>query len=54
MHFSPGYTKIVKGEGMSLSSDNTKKGDLIIAFDIKFPKQLTPDQKELLSRALND
>eukprot|EP00112_Aurelia_sp_Birch-Aquarium-sp1_P007178 Seg1782.12 transcript_id=Seg1782.12/GoldUCD/mRNA.D3Y31 product="DnaJ subfamily B member 13" protein_id=Seg1782.12/GoldUCD/D3Y31 len=50
---SPGYTKYVWGEGMPFSIDNTRRGDLIVAFDIKFPKHLSPEQKQLLAQALN-
>ncbi|XP_071956113.1 dnaJ homolog subfamily B member 13-like [Antedon mediterranea] len=50
---SPGYQKIVPGEGMPLSSADTKqKGNLIIQFDIEFPKQLTPEKKQLIKEAL--
>lgn len=51
---SPGYTKVVRGEGVPLSNNSTVKGDLIIAFDIKFPNKLSPEQKELLIKALID
>lgn len=47
-----GYTKVVPGEGMPLSKDPNIKGDLIIAFDIEYPKQLSPDQKALIRKAL--
>ena len=48
----PGYRKIVPSEGMPLSSDPTKKGDLIIEFDIEFPQTLTPEKKNLVNMAL--
>jgi len=51
---SPGYTKIVKGEGVPLTSNKSTRGDLVIAFNIQFPKQLSPEQKELLNNALGD
>ena len=51
---SPGYTKVVKGEGVPVSNNTTERGDLIIEFNIVFPKQLSPEQKELLTKALND
>lgn len=48
----PGYTKVVPGEGMPVSADPTKKGDLVIEFDIEFPTSLTPDRKDLIKKAL--
>lgn len=50
--FRPGYTKVVPGEGMPVSADPTKKGDLVIEFDIEFPTSLTPDRKDLIKKAL--
>lgn len=49
----PGYTKQVPGEGMPISSDPTKKGDLIIEFNIEFPTSLTPEKKQLVQKALH-
>ncbi|XP_033113332.1 dnaJ homolog subfamily B member 13-like [Anneissia japonica] len=49
---SPGYQKIVPGEGMPISTEQNKKGNLIIRFEIEFPKQLTPEKKHLLKEAL--
>lgn len=48
----PGYKKVVPREGMPVTSDPEEKGDLIIEFDIEFPKSLTPDKKELVRHAL--
>ncbi|KAJ8315625.1 hypothetical protein KUTeg_007775 [Tegillarca granosa] len=51
----PGYTKVVPGEGMPISTDCNDpklKGDLVIEFDIEFPTSLTPDKKDLVKRAL--
>lgn len=50
--FRPGYTKIVPGEGMPLSQDPSKKGDLVIEFEIEFPTSLSPERKDLIKRAL--
>lgn len=50
--FRPRYTKVVPGEGMPVSADPTKKGDLVIEFDIEFPTSLTPDRKDLIKKAL--
>ena len=51
--YRPGYTKQVPGEGMPISSDPTKKGDLIIEFNIEFPTSLTPEKKQLVQKALH-
>ncbi len=50
----PGYTQTVPGEGMPNPKDPTGKtrGDLIIEFDIVFPKVLSAAQKQLLQKAL--
>ena len=49
---SPGYTKEVAGEGMPVSGEPGKKGNLIIEFDIQFPQVMTPEKKHLIRRAL--
>lgn len=43
---------MVPGEGMPLAQDPRRKGDLLIYFNICFPKNLTPDKKMLLRSAL--
>ncbi|CAH1800025.1 unnamed protein product [Owenia fusiformis] len=50
---NPKYTKSVPKEGMPYSNDPETKGDLIITFDIEFPTQLSPDQKELIRKAIH-
>ncbi|BFZ09425.1 hypothetical protein BsWGS_12464 [Bradybaena similaris] len=49
---SPGYTKTITGEGMPLVCAPCNRGDLIIEFDIEFPVHLTPEQKNLIRKAL--
>nr|XP_054753981.1 dnaJ homolog subfamily B member 13-like [Lytechinus pictus] len=49
---SPGYRKVVPGEGMPISKNPELKGNLIITFDIEFPRQLTPGKKQLIKDAL--
>lgn len=49
---SPGYVKVVSGEGMPLSKTPEKKGDLKIKFNIVFPRELSSEQKEALKRIL--
>ncbi|NXJ08456.1 DJB13 protein, partial [Odontophorus gujanensis] len=48
----PTYCKVVPGEGMPLLEDPRRRGDLLIHFNICFPKSLTPDKKVLLRSAL--
>ncbi|XP_033916080.1 dnaJ homolog subfamily B member 13 [Melopsittacus undulatus] len=48
----PTYCKVVPGEGMPLPGDPQHRGDLLIYFNICFPKKLTPDKKMLLRSAL--
>ena len=49
---SPGYRKTVTGEGMPHANDPTKKGDLIIEFNLDFPHLLTPEKRSLIRKAL--
>lgn len=46
--------KRIQGYGLPLARDPTRKGDLLVAFDIKFPTTLTPTEKELLADLLPD
>jgi len=48
----PGYRKVVPCEGMPMSRDPQERGDLLIQFDIEFPKQLTPEKKLMIKQAL--
>ncbi|KAM6970655.1 dnaJ homolog subfamily B member 13 [Aplochiton taeniatus] len=49
----PKYSKVVTGEGMPFSHDPSKKGNLIINFDIQFPKKIAAEKKLLLKQALH-
>ncbi|KAG9453414.1 hypothetical protein H6P81_006318 [Aristolochia fimbriata] len=49
---SPTYEEVVKGEGMPIPKEPTKKGNLRIKFNIKFPARLTADQKTGIKRLL--
>lgn len=49
---SPGYQKTVYHEGMPLSRSPGQKGNLIIKFNIQFPRRLADDQKAQLKRIL--
>ncbi|XP_074565080.1 uncharacterized protein LOC141821604 [Curcuma longa] len=48
----PGYEEVVPGEGMPISRDPSRKGNLRIKFDIKFPTRLTEEQKVGIKKLL--
>lgn len=48
----PGYEEVVPREGMPIPKDPSKKGNLRIKFNIKFPTRLTAEQKVGLKRLL--
>lgn len=48
----PGYEVVIQNEGMPISKEPNKKGNLRIKFDIIFPSKLTFEQKSDLRRAL--
>ncbi|KAH9607516.1 hypothetical protein KSS87_017446 [Heliosperma pusillum] len=50
---SPSYEEVVKGEGMPIPKEPSKKGNLRIKFNIKFPTRLTPEQKSGIKRLLS-
>ncbi|PWA92701.1 DNAJ heat shock family protein [Artemisia annua] len=47
------YEEVVPREGMPISKDPTKKGNLKIKFNVKFPTSLTPTQKGKIKELLN-
>lgn len=47
---SPSYEEVVKGEGMPIPKDPSKKGNLRIKFTVKFPSRLTTEQKSGIKR----
>ncbi|GJW93119.1 DnaJ homolog subfamily B member 13-like protein [Tanacetum coccineum] len=49
----PDYEEVVPREGMPISKDPTKKGNLRIKFNVKFPTRLTPAQKGKIKELLN-
>ncbi|KAL1537843.1 dnaJ subfamily B member 13-like [Salvia divinorum] len=49
----PDYEEVVAGEGMPFPKDPSKKGNLRIKFNIKFPTRLTPDQKSGIKKLLS-
>ncbi|KAK6133699.1 hypothetical protein DH2020_032609 [Rehmannia glutinosa] len=48
----PGHEIVIENEGMPVSKEPGKNGDLRIKFDVKFPSRLTTDQKSDLRRVL--
>lgn len=49
---TPQTTRIIDGEGMPISKQPGRKGDLHVKFDIQFPRRLTAEQKTLVRQAL--
>ncbi|MED6196120.1 hypothetical protein PIB30_044312 [Stylosanthes scabra] len=49
---SPSYEEVIKGEGMPIPKEPSKRGNLRIKFNIKFPSRLTSDQKAGIKRLL--
>ncbi|KAK4771312.1 hypothetical protein SAY87_031844 [Trapa incisa] len=47
---SPTYEEVVKGEGMPIPKEPSRKGNLRIKFNIKFPSRLTSEQKTGIKR----
>lgn len=41
----PGYDKIIPGQGMPISKEGCKRGDLRLKFLVEFPTGLTDDQR---------
>ena len=48
----PTTVKRVTGYGLPLPKDPSRKGDMLVAFDIKFPEKLSASEKELLGDVL--
>ncbi|KAI7880729.1 hypothetical protein K492DRAFT_194868 [Lichtheimia hyalospora FSU 10163] len=46
--------KYIRGEGMPIAYDASRKGDLVITFDVQFPRKLvvTPSEKDQLANIL--
>jgi len=45
----PGTQKRIPGEGLPIPKRNGERGDLIVAFDVAFPTNLSNEQKEFLA-----
>lgn len=48
----PTTTKRIQGQGLPLPKQPTRRGDLIVQFDIRFPDQLPSSTKEILRDCL--
>lgn len=48
----PNYEEVVPREGMPIQNDPTKRGNLRIKFNIKFPTRLTTEQKARIRKLL--
>lgn len=48
----PNSELIIQNEGMPISKDPSKRGNLIINFDVVFPSRLSSEQKSELRRVL--
>ncbi|KAJ6321319.1 hypothetical protein OIU77_011419 [Salix suchowensis] len=48
----PGHEVLIPDEGMPVSKEPNKRGNLIIKFDITFPSRLTAEQKSNLRKTL--
>ncbi len=44
----PNTVKRITGYGLPFPKDPSRKGDMLVAFDIKFPERLSTSEKELL------
>ena len=49
---TPGYVKVVPGEGMPISKTPGRRGDLKIKFNVVYPASLTKAQKDQLRAIL--
>ncbi|XP_053676978.1 dnaJ protein homolog 1 isoform X2 [Anopheles nili] len=48
----PNTIKRIQGYGLPFPKEPSRKGDLLVAFDIKFPDKLSPSEKEMLNNML--
>lgn len=44
----PNLVKRIQGHGLPFPKEPSRKGDLLVSFDIKFPETLTPNAKDIL------
>ncbi|KAL6754140.1 molecular chaperone [Haematococcus lacustris] len=49
---TPSSIKIVRGKGMPVSKEQGSFGNLVVKFDVKFPRSLTQEQRQQIRAAL--
>ena len=49
----PTTVKRISGQGLPMPKDPTKRGDLLVSFDIKFPDHLAQSVKDILHDTLS-
>lgn len=49
---SPNYSKRISGEGMPVAKNPSQKGDLILRFNVRWPSNLSEQQKQQLASVL--
>ncbi|XP_059435240.1 uncharacterized protein LOC132168159 [Corylus avellana] len=50
----PGYEKVIRGQGMPISKERGRRGDLRIKFLLEFPSELSDEQRAQAVRILQD
>lgn len=50
----PATVKRIQGEGLPMPKQSSRRGDLIVEFDIRFPTRMTSSAKEILADCLPD
>jgi DnaJ-class molecular chaperone len=48
----PGTVKRIPGYGLPQPKEPTKRGDILVSFDIQFPEKLSQNSKDLLYELL--
>lgn len=51
---TPGYRKVISGQGFPIKGDWNSRGDLILAFEIVFPTYLSEEKKKRVREALKN
>jgi len=49
----PSTVRKIQGEGLPFPKDNSRKGDLLVKFDIQFPDRISQNSKEILFDVLS-
>ncbi|PKA64757.1 Chaperone protein dnaJ 2 [Apostasia shenzhenica] len=50
----PGYEKVVHGHGMPVADEKGVRGDLRVKFHVRFPTELSKEQRARIKEVLND